>query len=141
MNGDEIKDCKHIGESAIENALNNRRTRESKIARNSVFDCHLSPVGRQMAIENSLLTILSMFVDSISVFDCRLSGVVSSSQSKLRRIRDVYTLYVAVLACLVWFVALRPRHQLWYMWGRSVRLTTLFFLGKLTRTSCTYFRL
>ena len=23
----------------------------SKIARNSVFDCHLSPVGRQMAIE------------------------------------------------------------------------------------------
>ena len=24
----------------------------SKIASNSVFDCHLSPVGRQMAIEN-----------------------------------------------------------------------------------------
>ena len=24
----------------------------SKITRNSVFDCHLSPVGRQMAIEN-----------------------------------------------------------------------------------------
>ena len=26
--------------------------RGSKIARNSVFLCHLSPVGRQMAIEN-----------------------------------------------------------------------------------------
>ena len=28
--------------------------RSSKIARNSVFDCHLSPVGRQMTIENSV---------------------------------------------------------------------------------------
>ena len=26
----------------------------SKIARNSVFDCHLSPVKRQMTIENSV---------------------------------------------------------------------------------------
>ena len=26
--------------------------RGSKIARNSVFNCHLSPVGRQMSIEN-----------------------------------------------------------------------------------------
>ena len=26
----------------------------SKIARNNVFDCHLSQVGRQMAIENSV---------------------------------------------------------------------------------------
>ena len=26
----------------------------SKIDRNSVFDCHLSPVGRQMAIENTV---------------------------------------------------------------------------------------
>ena len=26
----------------------------SKIDGNSVFDCHLSPVGRQMAIENSV---------------------------------------------------------------------------------------
>ena len=52
--------------------------RESKIARNSVFDCHLSPVGRQMTIENSVSNyFLSTFVDSIFVFDCRLSGVVS----------------------------------------------------------------
>ena len=28
--------------------------RGSKIDRNSVYDCHLSPVGRQMAIENSV---------------------------------------------------------------------------------------
>ena len=28
--------------------------RGSKIARNSVFDCHLSPAGRQMAIKNSV---------------------------------------------------------------------------------------
>ena len=27
---------------------------DKKIARNSVFDCHLSPVGRQLAIENSV---------------------------------------------------------------------------------------
>ena len=27
---------------------------ESKMARNSVFDYHLSPVGQQMAIENSV---------------------------------------------------------------------------------------
>ena len=26
----------------------------SKIARNSVFDCHLSPFGRHMAIKNSI---------------------------------------------------------------------------------------
>ena len=26
----------------------------SKLARNCVFDCHLSPIGRQMAIENSV---------------------------------------------------------------------------------------
>ena len=26
----------------------------SKITRNSVFDCHLSPIRRQMAIENSV---------------------------------------------------------------------------------------
>ena len=25
----------------------------SKIVRNSVFECHLSPIGRQMTIENS----------------------------------------------------------------------------------------
>ena len=51
--------------------------RRSKIARNSVFYCHLSPVGRQMAIKNSVSNdfFLSMFIDSVDVFDCRLPGV------------------------------------------------------------------
>ena len=43
----------------------------SIIARNSVSDCHLSPVWRQMAIENSDSNdFLSTFVDSINVFEC-----------------------------------------------------------------------
>ena len=51
----------------------------SKIARNSVFDCHLSPVGRQMAIENSVSNdFWSTCIDSIDVFDCRLPGVNNS---------------------------------------------------------------
>ena len=51
--------------------------RGSKIARNSAFDSHLSPVGRQMAIENSVSNdCLSTFVDNINVFDCRLSFVI-----------------------------------------------------------------
>ena len=50
--------------------------RGSKIARNGVFDCHLSPVGRQMTIENSVSNdFASTFVDSINVFDCSLSSV------------------------------------------------------------------
>ena len=51
--------------------------RGSKIARNSVFYCHLSPVGRQMAIENSVsYDFGSTLVDSIYVFDYRLPGVI-----------------------------------------------------------------
>ena len=47
-----------------------------KIDRNSVFDCHLSPAGQQMTIENSVLNDFgSTFVYSIDVFDCHLSGV------------------------------------------------------------------
>ena len=54
----------------------------SKIARNSVFDCHLSPVRRQMTIENSVsndFDLRSMIVIIINFFDCRLSGVVTQS--------------------------------------------------------------
>ena len=41
--------------------------RVSKIARNSVFDCHLSPYGRQMVIENSVSNyIIYTYVDSIT---------------------------------------------------------------------------
>ena len=46
--------------------------RGSKIARNSVFDCHLSPVGRQMAIEKSVSNDFIYVFDSINVLDCRL---------------------------------------------------------------------
>ena len=41
----------HTGLTAIEN-VNTIDERGSKIVRNSVFDCHLSPDWRQMAIEN-----------------------------------------------------------------------------------------
>ena len=48
-----------------------------KIARYRVFDCHLSPFGRQMAIENSVsYDFWSYFVDSIIVFGCRLPRVL-----------------------------------------------------------------
>ena len=47
-----------------------------KITRNSVFDCHLCPVGQQMAIENSVSNdFSSTFVKSINVVDSRLPGV------------------------------------------------------------------
>ena len=50
------------------------------IARNSIFDCHLSPVGWQMAFDNSVCNdFWSTFVDSNNVFDCRLSGVINGS--------------------------------------------------------------
>ena len=45
-----------------------------KIARNSVFNYHLSQVGRQTAIKNSVSMIFfSKFVYSVNVFDCSLS--------------------------------------------------------------------
>ena len=50
--------------------------RGSKIEWNSVFDSHLSPMWRQMAIENTVsFDFWSTFLDSIGVFDCRLPGV------------------------------------------------------------------
>ena len=53
--------------------------RGSKIARSSVFDCQLTPAGRQLAIENSVSNdFLSTFVDCIDVFDCHLPGDVKS---------------------------------------------------------------
>ena len=49
---------------------------KSQIARNSVFDCHLLPVGGQTVIENSVSNDLrSMFVYSINFYNFRLSGV------------------------------------------------------------------
>ena len=51
--------------------------RGSKIARNSVFDCHLSPSGAINGNKNSVSNdFSSMFVDSIDVFNCHLPGVI-----------------------------------------------------------------
>ena len=48
----------------------------SQISRTSVFDCHLSPVGQQMAINNYISNDLwSTFVNSKNNFDCCLSGM------------------------------------------------------------------
>ena len=45
---------------------------------NSVFNCHLSPVGQQMAIKNSVSKdFWSTFVDSIDVFNSCLPSVIS----------------------------------------------------------------
>ena len=51
--------------------------RRSKIARNRVFDCHLSPNWRQIAIENTVFSDFDPRSSIVkSVFDCRLPGVV-----------------------------------------------------------------
>ena len=53
------------------------RKGRSEIASMSVLDCHLSPVGRPMAIKNSVSNYFwSTLVDSIDVFYCRLYSVV-----------------------------------------------------------------
>ena len=49
----DIKPLQHTGWAAIETLLTIDE-RGSTMARNSAFDCHLSPVGRQMAIENTV---------------------------------------------------------------------------------------
>ena len=52
--------------------------RGSKVTTTSVFDGQLSPVGRLMAIENSVSNYFwSTFVDNIDVFDCHQSSVNS----------------------------------------------------------------
>ena len=53
----------------------------------------------------------------------------------------VYTVYkVACLVCLfVSFVALRPKSTAMVIAGRSIHLTTLFFLGKLEQAVNQYF--
>ena len=56
--------------------------RGSKISRNSIFHCHLSPIGQKMAMENSVSNYFwSKFMDSIDIFHCHLSGVRKNTQS------------------------------------------------------------
>ena len=60
------------------------------MARNSVFDCQLSPVGQQMAIENSVSNYLrSTFINGINIFDCRLSEVfIDYTECVVKTIRN-----------------------------------------------------
>ena len=54
-------------------------TNVDKKVRNRVFDCHLSPDWRQMAIENAVLANFDPSSSIVmSVFDCRLSDVILS---------------------------------------------------------------
>ena len=63
----------HTGYAAIENALNNRRTR-IKIDRDGVFDCRQS--GEKWQLEIMFLTIFDLRSSIVtSVIDCRISGV------------------------------------------------------------------
>ena len=42
--------------------------RGSKLVRNSVFDCHFSPVGRQMGIENYVSNYFDLRLSIVHVF-------------------------------------------------------------------------
>ena len=57
---------------------------DKKILGNRVFDCHLSPDWRQMAIKNTAsIVFLSVFVDNVkSDFDCGLSRVLTNHTGK-----------------------------------------------------------
>ena len=62
------------------------------------IDCHLSPVWRQMAIENSVSNnFLSTFLDSIGGFHCRLPGVYNVFEI-------LSYIDVCSLVYLVWYV-------------------------------------
>ena len=65
----------YTGKVAIEN-VDTIDKRRSKIVRNRVFDCHLSPNWRQMAIENTILANFDSRSSIVKrVFDCRLPDV------------------------------------------------------------------
>ena len=67
----------HTGQAAIEN-VNTIDERRSKLVRNRVFDCHLSPVWRQMAIKSTVSSDFLIRVRRLikRVFDCSLPGVM-----------------------------------------------------------------
>ena len=81
--------------------------RGSKIDRNSVFDCHVSPVWRQMAIENTVsIDFRSTFLDSIGVLDCRQPGVdmeIKERQNKINSFENMKYILVAK-SCLEFIV-------------------------------------
>ena len=67
----------------------------SKLVRNRAFHCHLSPVGRQMAIKNTVsndLNRCSLIVKSI--FDCRISGVILFLQKSQAMQYSLFTITI-----------------------------------------------
>ena len=110
--------------------------RGSIIARNSVFYCHLSPVGRQMTIENSVSNDnWSTFVDSINVFDCRLSGVSSALEKNcifvLKSILDCKINNKKKLYCT--FIYFRQAS-----WKNFLKKLFFFFFKKSQQTTKTW---
>ena len=86
--------------------------RWSQVARNSVFDCHLLPAGRQMdkwqprtLVSNGFW---STFLESINVCDCRLSGVFidilktepGQSETRARRVFHVSFEKIILFRCM-----------------------------------------
>ena len=68
--------CYHTGWTAIETLLTIDES-GPKIAKNSVFDCLLSPLGRQMAIKNSVFNdfhLRSSIALTFSIAICRQLG-------------------------------------------------------------------
>ena len=84
--------------------------RGSKIARNTVFDCHLSPVGRQMAIENSvsndfdllLSIVLTFSFAAYPLWNCRQFLRVRSACSKDQTFVNYH--------CMTWFSYISHTH-------------------------------
>ena len=89
----------------------------SKIARNSVFDRHMS---RQMAIKNSFSSFyLSTFLNNINDFDCHLSGFLidicrEKWQSKTPFLAFIYYLHSSIVLTIL--IATYP------VWINSCRL-------------------
>ena len=68
-----------VGDVKNVNVIDRRR---SKIIRNRVFDCHLSPDWRQMAIESTVSSVFYWCSSIVkSVFHCRLPDVLMAEGS------------------------------------------------------------
>ena len=60
----------------------------------TVLDCHLSPVLRQMAIENSVSNdFSSAFLETIGIFVCRLTGVSTCVSFSYWLVHEVISIF------------------------------------------------
>ena len=105
----------------------------SRIDRNSVFVCHLSPAWRQMAIKNTVsIDFWSTFLDSIGIFDCRLPGVnlFMSKQNRCPAELENLFVYYRAPSHMHWF----PKG--WYSFLRAITPVIYFkFLWKFIKQS------